>query len=66
MANGSDDDDPLCCEAVRAGIRDVRGLRDVCSDVRGLWSHSGVAPDAPVSLMLILVDPGSWCHSVPW
>ena len=35
-------------------------------DVRGLWSHSGIAPDAPVSLMLILVDPGSWCHSVPW
>ena len=37
-------------------------------DVRGLWSHSGVAPDAPVSLMLILVDPGSWCHSwcPPW
>ena len=33
-----DDDDPLCCEAVRAagGIRDVRGLRDVCR--RCPWS----------------------------
>ena len=31
----------------------------------GLWSHSGVAPDAPVSLMLILVDPGSWCLGDP-